>query len=116
MPPVRHPVCSMLADTGAYEAFIRTQGSSQRQGDTHPTHSSQSLKLADVPFILTLSASKLFHFQVFRQIAKRWHPDKFQHSFGPRLCPEEKDEIMQQVKATFQALNEARAPVRATIR
>ena len=33
----------------------------------------------------------------FKQLAMRWHPDKFNQKFGPRLCPKESrsDEIRQ---------------------
>eukprot|EP00658_Telonema_sp_P-2_P028612 TRINITY_DN21899_c0_g1_i1.p1 TRINITY_DN21899_c0_g1~~TRINITY_DN21899_c0_g1_i1.p1 ORF type:complete len:608 (-),score=183.25 TRINITY_DN21899_c0_g1_i1:139-1962(-) len=61
----------------------------------------------DVPFpemgrFLSISVPE------FKKLAKRWHPDKFAQMYGARLCPVEKDMIMQRVKATFQALNDAR--------
>jgi len=39
----------------------------------------------------------------------RWHPDKFQQSFGFLLHPDEKDHIMEKVKESFQRINELKA-------
>jgi len=44
----------------------------------------------------------------FRTLALRWHPDKFEAKYGPRLCPAQHNDIMQNVKEAFQRLNEAR--------
>jgi len=67
----------------------------------------QSISMADIPFPQVRS---LLHIDGadFKKLAKRWHPDKFAQAFGSKLCKSQKDEIMEKVKATFQALNDAR--------
>lgn len=44
----------------------------------------------------------------FKKLAMRWHPDKFLQKWGAKLDPEQKDAIIDRVKATFQKLNAAR--------
>lgn len=44
----------------------------------------------------------------FKKLAMRWHPDKFLQKFGSKLRPDQKEEIIEKVKATFQKVNAAR--------
>ena len=39
----------------------------------------------------------------------RWHPDKFMQVWGSKIAPNDKSTILDQVKATFQAINDARS-------
>ena len=39
----------------------------------------------------------------------RWHPDKFMQVWGSKITPNDKSTILDQVKATFQAINDARS-------
>ena len=44
----------------------------------------------------------------FREMAKRWHPDKFMQLYGNKLCRPEAKDILDAVIATFQELNNQR--------
>jgi hypothetical protein len=39
-----------------------------------------------------------------REALRRWHPDKFGQRFGGRLAPEDRERILERVKAVSQAL------------
>ena len=43
--------------------------------------------------------------QAFRSASLRWHPDKFVQSYGARLVPEERDEILKRVTEVSQEIN-----------
>lgn len=44
----------------------------------------------------------------FKEMALRWHPDKFLQKFGAKLNEEEAEDIQDAVVAVFQELNNAR--------
>ena len=44
--------------------------------------------------------------QAFRAASLRWHLDKFVQKYGDRLDDEERHEILEKVKETFQLVNE----------
>lgn len=43
----------------------------------------------------------------FKQLAMRWHPDKFQQKFGKRLCNKDRDDILIKVKELFETIQTA---------
>ena len=80
----------------------------EREGDE------ASVRAADVPWP-TLEAAALGldpratsaaeRKQAFRTASLRWHPDKFVQSFGARLQPEEREQVLQRVTEVSQAIN-----------
>ena len=67
------------------------------------------IRLSDVPF--PIKAALVVEVQrqgSYKQLALRWHPDKFCQNYGARLHDKEKDAIMDRVKETFQVINGAR--------
>jgi len=71
------------------------------------------VRLQDVPF--PRDAKFVWRHQLnederksaFKQLAMRWHPDKFTQKFGPRLCPGERQPILHRVNEVFQAVQAA---------
>jgi hypothetical protein len=77
------------------------------------------IRYNDVPWPLTAhGAYVLFGFeqpsqmhdkdarkQAYKRLITRWHPDKFESSFGSRLVPADKKRILQQVIAVAQEIN-----------
>lgn len=49
----------------------------------------------------------------FRQASRRWHPDKFEARFGPRIAAEDLTAVMAGVQALMQGINEAAAAQQA---
>jgi len=67
------------------------------------------IRLSDIPFPSMVALSLSRHPQegkkkLFRDLAKRWHPDKFMQRFGAKIHPEERDAVEQHVKAMFQTI------------
>jgi len=44
----------------------------------------------------------------FKELAKRWHPDKFVQRYGDKIAEDEAQKVLEAVKEIFQALNAAR--------
>ena len=72
------------------------------------------IRAADVPWpTLTAAAlgldprltSAAERKQAFRAASLRWHPDKFLQSYGARLVPEERDDILKRVTEVSQEIN-----------
>jgi len=67
------------------------------------------IRMQDVPFpsedaLKGGGLSRENQKKVFKEWARRWHPDKFMQSFGGRLDEEAKEAIQDRVKATFQSI------------
>jgi len=68
-----------------------------------------SISARDIPFpdptmVRNLASNK----DNYKKLAKRWHPDKFQQSFGNRLIKGQSEKIMELVKEIFQQINDGR--------
>lgn len=57
---------------------------------------------ADAAALMLPSGSK----KALKKYVMRWHPDKFQQRYGPRLCESDKERILDRVKAVSQAVNQ----------
>ena len=44
--------------------------------------------------------------EVFKKLAKRWHPDKFLQKFCGNMAKKEEEKIMEVVKESFQVIQE----------
>ena len=55
----------------------------------------------DRPLPLGLAGGK----KAMKKYVLRWHPDKFQQKYGPRLAASDRDRILDKVKAVSQAVN-----------
>jgi len=66
------------------------------------------ITLLDIPFPTDASSYLRVGQKDFKKLAMRWHPDKFMQRFGTKLRAAQKEDILNQVKATFQQVNAAR--------
>ena len=93
---------------------IFKKGSSVERADPFEyLESKETIHLADIQFPtqLMLRREALLHSKerkkIFHNLAKRWHPDKFLQRFGSKIDADDRGEIEERVKATFQAVQSA---------
>lgn len=86
-----------------------TSGQSEASWEAFEEKASKDgeISLLDIPFPRDGSVF-LVGQKDFKKLAMRWHPDKFMQRFGSKLRESQKDDILNQVKATFQQVNAAR--------
>lgn len=72
------------------------------------------IHIADIPFPTELeleleTKSSRFNERLFKQLALRWHPDKFNQKFGAQLAAHECELILTRVKEVFQWIQRYRS-------
>ena len=69
------------------------------------------IKTEDVPFVTTASLQQQLppmsqRQDMFKKLAKRWHPDKWRQRYSQKMAHADRDEIMHRVKESFQVVQQ----------